>query len=257
MTRFRAMPLLLLLACLTAAPAAAREVTLAVGRSLAPYVILPEWRGIEYDVVRRAFELSGHTATPRSLPLARVTKEFEGGGVDAAMTMSPNSGLKALYSEPYIAYRNYAITLARRDLTITSAADLADKSVVAFQNASRFLGPEYKTAVERNPRYREEAHQVVQPTLLFLDRIDVVVADRNIFTWFANDPEVRGKTDTTQAVRFHPLFPPTEYRLAFRDAALRDDFDRGLKQLRDSGEYARIVASYARYLKEEQPGLSR
>ena len=57
--------------------------------------------------------------------------------------------------------------------------------------------------------------------------------------------------DTGQAVRFHPIFPPTEYFVAFRDKALRDSFNRGLKRLRDSGEYRRIEARYARFLKEE------
>lgn len=245
------------LLCLTASPGQAREVSLAVGRSLAPYVILPDWRGIEYDVVKRAFELSGHVVVPRSIPLARVTKDFESGRVDAAMTVTEVFGPTAFYSQSHIAYHNVAITLAKRDQTITLMADLSDKAVVAFQNASLFLGADYKAAVEHNPRYREEAHQSVQPTLLFLDRIDVVVADRNIFSWFANGADVRGKTDTTQAVRVHPLFAPTEYRVAFRDASLRDDFNHGLKQLRDSGEYDRIVASYARYLKEEQPGVGR
>lgn len=242
-----------LLAALLLCPAAAKadDIAMAVGRSLPPYVIVDEWRGLEYDVVREALALEGHTLTPRFMAFARVVKELEGGLVDAAMTMSPDSGVKAFYSDSHVTYRNYAITLARSDIAIDGLEDLADKSVMAFQNASLYLGPAYKAIAEANPRYREEAKQVVQPTLLFLKRVDVVVADRNIFGWFAKDPDVAAKADTTQALRFHPIFPPTDYHVAFRDAAMRDSFNRGLKKLRGNGMYDTILQRYSGFLTEK------
>lgn len=249
--------LLVSLALLAAAPlsaAQAAEVVMAVGRSLPPYVIVDEWRGLEYDVVREALALEGHTLTPKFVSFARVVRELEAGMVDAAMTMRPDSGIKAYYSDSHVTYRNYAITLASRNISVKSVDDLAGKSVLAFQNAGMYLGPAYKAVTDANPHYREEARQMVQPTQLFLGRVDVVVADRFIFGWFANDPEVRGKADTTQAVRFHPIFPATDYHVAFHDAALRDSFNRGLKKLRDNGTYARIVARYSPYLKEAGGG---
>lgn len=230
------------------------EVTVAVAHSVPPYVIVDEWRGLEYDVVREVLALEGHTLKPRFMPLARIIKELDDGTVDAAMTMQPASGVTAFYSDSHVSYRNYAITLARRDITIKQVKDMADKSVMAFQNATMVLGRDFKTMADKNPRYREEAKQVVQPMLLFLERIDVVVADRSIFGWFANDPEVKAKADTNQVLRFHPIFPPTDYHVAFRDAKIRDSFNRGLKKLRDSGIYAKIVDRYSGYLKEEAGG---
>jgi ABC-type amino acid transport/signal transduction systems, periplasmic component/domain len=242
---------LALLAVLLAAPSArADEVVMAIGRSLPPYVIADEWRGLEYDVVREALALEGHTLQPRFMAFARVLKEMETAQVDAAMTMRPDSGIRAFYSASHVTYRNYAITLASRRVVVDGIGDLAGKSVMAFQNAALYLGPEYRAVVEASPHYREEARQALQPTMLFLGRIDVVVADRFIFGWFAGDPEVKAKVDTTQAVRFHPVFPPTDYHVAFRDAALRDSFDRGLKKLRESGTYDKIVARYSGFLEE-------
>ncbi|MBC7908450.1 MAG: transporter substrate-binding domain-containing protein [Rhodospirillaceae bacterium] len=232
----------------------ADEVIMAVGRSLPPYVIVDEWRGLEYDIVREALALEGHTMKPRFMAIARVFKELDNGMVDASMTMQPSSGIKAFYSDSHVTYRNFAITLAKRNFTIKRPEDLAGKSVVAFQKAALTLGPAFKAAVEHNPRYREEVKQMVQPTLLFLDRVDVVVADGSIFGWFANDPEVKAKVDTTQAVRFHPIFPPTAYSVAFRDVAMRDSFNRGLKKLRDSGMYGKIVERYSGLLKVEGGG---
>ncbi|MBC7950927.1 MAG: transporter substrate-binding domain-containing protein [Rhodospirillaceae bacterium] len=247
--------LIALIAILLAPLAAnAAEVTIAVGRSLPPYVIVDEWRGLEYDVVREALALEGHTLKPRYMAIARVMKELDTGLVDAAMTMQPSSGVKAFYSDSHITYRNYAITLAKHNFTIKRPEDLAGKSVIAFQKATVILGPAFKAAVESNPRYREEVKQVVQPTLLFLDRVDVVVSERSIFGWFANEDEVKSKVDTTQAVRFHPIFPPTDYYVAFRDEALRDSFNRGLKKLRASGMYGKIIERYSGFLKEDGGG---
>lgn len=244
----------LLLTLLSPLPAHAADVVMAVGRSLPPYVIVDEWRGLEYDVVREALALEGHTITPKFMAFARVVKELEAGLVDAAMTMRSDSGIKAHYSDSHVTYRNFVITLAKNNLTVTKVEDLANRSVVAFQNASLYLGPAYKAMADANPRYREEARQMVQPTLLFLDRIDAVVADRFIFGWFANDSEVKAKVDTTQTLRFHPIFPPTDYHVAFRDPALRDSFNRGLRKLRDTGTYGRIVDRYSTYLKDESGG---
>lgn len=246
--------LCLLLSLLASAPAAAAEVVMAVGRSIPPYVIVDEWRGLEYDIVREALAAEGHSLTPRFESYARVVKELEGGLVDAAMTMRPDSGVKAHYSNTVVTYRNVAITLASRNLTVARAEDLAGKSVLAFQNATLYLGPAFQAMAAANPRYREEARQMVQPTQLFLGRVDVVVADRFIFGWFAAEPEVRAKADTGQALRIHPIFAATDYHVAFRDPALRDSFNRGLRKLRDSGTYDRIIERYSPYLKEEGGG---
>lgn len=245
--------LALLLLCLPLAARAA-ELVLAVGRDLPPYVMVEDWRGLEYDIVREALALEGHSVRPKFMAFVRVLKEMDGGLVDAAMTMRPDSGVKAFYSESHVTYRNAVLTLASRDLTVTRPSDLAGKSVLAFQNATHYLGPEFRAMAASNPTYREEARQAMQPLLLYLGRVDAVVSDRFIFGWFARDPEVAGRIDATQALRVHPIFPPTEYSVAFRDAALRDSFNRGLRKLRESGGYGRIVERYSSHLKLEGGG---
>ena len=231
--------------------AQAREVSVVIGFSLSPYVIPDEQRGMEFDIVKEALALEGHSMLAQYVPLGRVHKVMEMGRADAAFTQRVDTAASAYLSDVYIIYRNYAITLASRDIKIDKLEDLAGKSILAFQNASNYLGPAYKAVAQANPTYREEAKQISQPILLFLGRVDVVVADRNIFNWFSHDPEVTAKVDSSQAVRYHPLFPPTEYRVAFRDQELRDSFNRGLAKLRSSGEYGRIVARYSPLMVEE------
>lgn len=232
----------------------AAEVTLAVGRDLPPYVIVEEWRGLELDIVRQALAQEGHTVKPKFMAFARVPKELGAGLVDAAMTMRPDSGVPASYSDSHITYRNVVLTLASRTLHIGRPSDLAGKSVLAFQGASHYLGPEFRAMAEGNPAYREDARQAMQPLLLYLGRVDAVVSDQFIFGWFTRDPEVVGRVDAGQALRVHSIFPPTDYSVAFRDVALRDSFNRGLKKLRETGEYGRIVERYSSYLKVEGGG---
>lgn len=250
---------LLVCGALFSAPgiASAREVVVAIGLSIPPYVIAAEARGMEYDVVKEALALEGHVLKAEFLPLARMAKALKGGLVDAALTQIPGMTSGTVLSEVYITYRNFAITLASHDLKVDSIDDLAGKSILAFQNAHRYLGEGFRRMAEANPRYREEANQQAQPMLLFHDRVDVVVADHNIFRWFASRPEVTAKADTSRPIRMHALFPPTEYRVAFRDPALRDDFNRGLAKLRAGGEYDRIVARYADLMLREPSAALR
>jgi polar amino acid transport system substrate-binding protein len=244
----------LMLALLSPLPALASEVVLAVSHSTPPYLILEDWRGLEYDIVREALAQEGHTVAPRYMAFARIAREIESGQVDAAMPVLPDSGIKAFYSDNHVSYHNVVITLAKNNFTIARPEDLAGKSVLAFQHARSYLGPAFHAMAEANGLYREEARQTMQPVLLYLGRVDAVVSDRFIFGWFANDPEVKTKADTSQTLRIHRIFPATHYRVAFKSAEMRDSFNRGLKKLRDSGEYDRIVKRYSPYLKEEGGG---
>lgn len=227
---------------LAAGSVAAKDLTVGVPRSVPPYVIPETWGGIEYEVVKQSLALAGHTITPKLTVLARVPKEMSLGSIDAGLTMRPETGVDSCYSDPHVTYRNYVITLESSKLAIDSVADLADKSVVAFQNAHIYLGEDYARAVGKSPSYREEANQVVQALLLYSGRIQAVVADYNIFRWYA--AEVRGKVDVTQKLHLHPVFPPTEYHVAFRDPAICAQFNAGLAKLKASGEFDRIVSGY-------------
>jgi len=231
-----------LLGTLAAANAWAKDLTVGVPRSVPPYVIPETWGGIEYDIVKQSLALVGHTITPKLTVLARVPKELSAGDIDAGLTMRPEIGVNACYSDNHVTYRNYVISLESRNLKIDTVADLTDKSTVAFQNAHVYLGEDYARAVSKSSSYREEANQVVQALLLYSGRIQAVVADYNIFRWYAS--EVRGKVDVTQKLRLHPVFAPTDYHVAFRDPAICAQFNQGLARLRASGEYDRIVSRY-------------
>ena len=114
--------------------------------------------------------------------------------------------------------------------------------VSAFQRARLLMGPEFERMAMNNPRYREEALQINRNRLLYSGRTDVVVGDKRIIRYL--DREVNDQVDVTQSLDWFDIFPPTPYRVGFRRDPQRLRFDRGLRMLRESGEYQRIEQRY-------------
>ncbi len=113
-----------------------------------------------------------------------------------------------------------------------------------IQDAHLYLGPRFAQLTRSNPSYREVALQYHQNIDLFSEKVDVVVADINIFNWYNRDPRVTQTVDTTKKVNYHKIFKPTSYRVAFRNPNVRDAFNSALAELRSSGRYKAIVDMY-------------
>ncbi|QNM96200.1 substrate-binding periplasmic protein [Chitinimonas koreensis] len=232
-----------LLVCLAwACSAAGAPLRVGFGTDKPPYVFEQTRSGLEVELVTEALRRAGYEVEPFFAPMERLHRMLESGSLDAIATTNANSGIKAHYSEPYIEYHNVAVALAARQLDIRTIADLGRYSVSAFQRARQLLGPEFGAMAAANPGYREEAQQIVRNRLLFAGRIDVVVGDRRIIEYF--NRQVAEQVDVGQALRWYPLFPPTPYRVGFREVEPRDRFDAGLAALRRDGGYAAIERRY-------------
>lgn len=225
-------------------PAHAGQLRVGVSNDMPPYVFEAERRGLDIDIVLAACQRGGLDARPVMAPMERLPRMLADGDVEAIATTQAGLGDRYHFSAPYIEYHNWAVALASRKLDIRRIADLAGYSVSTFQRAREYLGPEFAAMAAANPQYREEARQVVRNNLLFLGRIDVVVGDRRIIEHYAR--QAKGQVDGSAPLRWYRLFPPTPYVAAFRHAADRDAFDRGLAILRRSGEYAAIHRRYER-----------
>jgi len=208
---------------------------------LPPYGIKESGSGIEVDIVRAALKVKGHTIKVRFVPFGRVSQDFVDGKIDAANTVSPNSGMKAEYSVSHITYQNVATTLKDGGVTVGSIGDLTALKVVAFSNASKYLGDEFAAMTKASKSYREVSDQITQNKLLMSGRTQVVVGDFRIFQYYSK--KIAGKIELKE-VTFNKVFAPTDYSVAFRSAAIRDDFNAGLKAIRESGEYDKIIKSY-------------
>lgn len=227
---------------LTVMSAAAETVTMSVGLALPPYVIADDNRGMELDIVRAALSEKGHELKVKYVPFMRVKTSLEDGKVDAAMTVNESSGLSGVhYSDVHMTYQNVAIGLQATGHSVSSVPDLANFSIVAFQDATKYLGDAFASMAAANSGYKEMARQEAQIKLLFTGRTDLVVMDRNIFTFYRGAEQ---SVDVSAPVTLFEVFPPTDYKVAFSNASVRDDFNAGLAQLKSSGRYQQIMDSY-------------
>ncbi len=233
----------------------ARSVTLGISFSIPPYVILEDDSGLELDIIKEAFRISGHDVVPLYMPLDRSFKLYESNQLDGVINVKKGM-VKGYFSSDVITFQNCAVTLKKNKFTIDSLADLKGKRIAAFQNARKLLGLPFAEVVGELAYYREVARQRLQINMLFLDRVDAVILDRNIFDYFRR--KVYESIDfpheiIAKKVAYHCIFKPAKYKLAFHDEVLRDDFDKGLKVIRDNGTYEYIQKSYQNRVKLIKP----
>lgn len=235
--RRRAALLCALLPALAPAAEPGPPLRVAIGETKPPYVLAEERRGVEFELVTTVLRAAGYQPQVLFAPNKRAQGWLAEGRVDAAIA---NDG--GFLSSPYIAYQNMAITLCSHRIELNSVAELGRYRVAAFQNAQRFLGPGYAAMAAGNPNYVEQSPQIAVNRLLYSGRTDVAVADINIFQQF-ND-ELGPGLDAQQSLCPYSLFPPTLYRLAFRDEQARDRFDKALGLLAQQGFYETLAKRY-------------
>jgi len=237
---------LALILALTSASLWSQDVKFAF-RPVPPYVMADAANnvsGLEYEIIVAAFQASGHKVIPVLMPLARVVQTFKDGGVDAAAPILPSTNSGGTLTEVYLVYNNVALGLKSKNLKIASIADLKGRAVVAFQTATKALGPDFAAAVEGNPKYAEEADQVTQIRLLFGGRVDLAVGESRILAYFAKAPATN--VDSSIATEEFRIFPPTNYRVACKDPKIAADFNAGLASIKKNGTYDAIVAKYSK-----------
>jgi len=231
-----------------ATPSMAADVSMAFGEKIPPFCFPETNSGIEVEVLGEALAYRGHVLKPRYYSFARIPVAFKAKEVDAAMTdlgqdLRPDG---AHYGDPAVFYDNVFISLKDRNLVIRKPEDLKGLSVISFAGAARRY-PDWLAAVQAEGHYYEQNDQALQVLTLDKGRYDLVLSDRNIFKYFTLQLRQTGykpKATTEHAfVRFNPL----DYRPVFRDRKIRDDFNAGLKHLKETG---RFQAIYQKYLGE-------
>lgn len=228
--------------------AAADEVSMAFGEKIPPFCFPESNSGIELEVIGEALALRGHVLRPKYYSFARVPHAFKLRQVDAAMTdlgedMAPYGGF---YGDPAVVYDNVFITLAARNLKISRPGDLNGLTVVSFQGAVKRY-PAWLQPLQRSGRYIELNDQALQVRTLNAGRYDVVLSDRHIFRYFSLQLKQQGISLRPVTEHRFVTLDPQNYRPVFRSERVRNDFNAGLRQLKDSG---RFQAIYDKYLKE-------
>lgn len=236
---------LLLGATLFALGCQAKELVIAFGIDKPPFVFGQEQRGLEIDILREALKYKGYTIKVVHAPNYKLQTAVKEMGVDGAATVrEANDG--AFYSDNYIGFENYAVSKKRDRLKIDSVSDLKGKSLVAWENAYRDLGPQFEALF--NPgikdgyrrKYHEIASQREQNLMFWKNKAQVLIVDKTIFLWYRKT--LAKDADTAPEVEFHDIFPTrTYFQVAFKDVKVRDDFNAGLRYIRSTGKYQELV----------------
>ncbi len=221
-----------------------------ISMSIPPWVIKDNNTGIELDIIKLALDQERYQIKPNYVPFALAFKLFEAGNLDGVMNAKEGVSSKGYLSDPVVTFQNVAISLASKNFPEDiNMSFLGDKFVAAFQKASQLLGPEFAMMAAENPGYQELAKQSLQINLLFIRNTDFIVMDKSIFGYYWNEAIANQKASMinynyNKAIRFHYLFPPTDYPFLFADEQVRDDFNRGLRRIRANGEYQKILDKY-------------
>ncbi|MCP4023299.1 MAG: transporter substrate-binding domain-containing protein [Desulfobacteraceae bacterium] len=241
---------LLLSVMLLVNTATAKNVKIAIGLVIPPYVIRQNNSGIEVDIIKEAFKAKGYAVTFLYVPNLRISYMLKVGLVDGTVqNASYNAATevgKVLYeTDTIINYHNFAITF--ENYTIATIDDLADKRVIAFVNAKKYLGPVYKAMTDKNKTYYEKSEQNLHVVMLYNNRVDVVISDKRIFMYWRNQARNNGtlsSKDMELPLKFNPIFSKAPRDCKFLDKGNRDNFNDGLKIILDNGVYDAIIKKY-------------
>lgn len=226
--------------------ASAKDVLMAFGQNIPPYVIEKHDKGIEIDIIAAALAYKGHTLKPLYFPLARIPIAFQEHLVDAAMgDMGVDLELLGgFYANPAVIYENIFITLKSRNIVINKPSDLDSLNVVSFQGAEKRYPSWLKKVADEN-RFFGISNQVSQVKLLHFKRYDVVLSDRYIFRYFVKQMKLMNVLEMSEVDEHEfTTVNPDDYRAVFRDEKIRDDFNLGLKKLKESGGLKKIYDNY-------------
>ena len=225
--------------------ATAKELQVVFTYTTPPFVF-KDGTGIVIDIVKESLAYRNYTVKPLFVNIGRGFEMFKNGYVDATSLIKKSSGLKAYYSEPFMQYHNIIISLKSNHYKVKNLSDLKSYYFIAFQNAKVYLGKEFEeVSKQAGDKYSEIADQKSQVYKLFMGRTDFIVMDRHIFEYYKNELIYEDKVSKDIKVSFFEPFEPTKYRTAFKDKKVRDDFNIGLKYLKETNRYDKIYDDYS------------
>lgn len=218
------------------------ELTTAISLDIPPYVMRTASTGLEVDIIRRA--LPDHALTFTQMPYADLQTAVQRGRADVSVAVRQNGDDTVSYSEPFITFQNVAASRRSDNLKIDTIDDLGDYTVLTWQGADRELGEAFERlfgpGAPHHDHYEEVADQEEQIRRFWEDKGSVAVIDRSIFVYFTKE-----LGHSMDEVELHDLFPPvTDFRVAFKDPALRDSFNARIAELCRTGEYAVLLDRY-------------
>ena len=203
--------------------------------------------GRDAETVRKVLAYCGHDAEFVIQPFGRHIVTYRSShAADAVMTVPLGMQLPGKSTAAYIWYQNGAVYDANRVARVSGLADLWGRDVVTFKDGIRLLELE-----EHQSRFRtlsEIANQRIHSHLLFLGRVDAILADGLIVAeanrrLLASDSGILALSQLPE-VRFAPIFHPSPYKMVFRNPPLAEEFDKCYDEAYAAGVVSAIDEKY-------------
>ena len=237
----------------------AREITVSFGQYQPPYVMHQEhdrhphvdgrhMHGIEIDILIAALALNGHTLKSKLMKKTEVKSSLKSDEtIDAASAVDLSKD-HFYYSDKIIEHEALAISKEKGRLRINSVNDLKGYRIAMRSNANMALGVgkthEFNSIYKSQPEKNKFASQLQQNIAFWSDQVEIIITDRHIFNYYKKMLE--GEFNTAeQKMKLHTVFAKkTPFYVAFKNEALRDQFNISLNTLKKSGEYQAIIDRY-------------
>ncbi len=234
--------ILLSLLCLLAPVSHAERISIVSSNYYPHYGEELPQQGAVLEIIRRAFALQGVETNITFMPFARAYREAQTANYTAlaAPWYDEVRTQYFFYSEPL--YPNHLVFFKKkhRQITYQNYQDLAQQGyrLAVVQGYSQPQG-----LLESGLKIEKVASDQQMFQMLALDRVDLVIADR------LNGMYQLQRYLPQQQHNFDWLHPAAEIRPMYlmlsrqdnRSEELLNRFNRGLKQLKESGQYQQII----------------
>lgn len=207
-----------------------------------PYMIQETESGLDIDIPRAALNRVGFSINMEFYPLSRAIHELQLKRINLTAPFFTAAPEGIFVSDPHIEYRPSVITLDSIE-NMSTLNQIKRYSIATFQGATGYFGEVFYNASLESPDYVENHSMEKLIDLLMTKRYQVIVLDYWIFHFFLSKSQYSSQLNK---VRFHELLPRVPAAVAFNNEALRDQFNQGLRMIKDDGTYDEIINRYQR-----------
>ena len=224
-----------------------------------PYITNEGTGGLETAILTSALDKGTDEFTYLQMSYDDVETAIERGDANIAMGVTlpadgsyekEDNGVPIYYSYPSWPFHNYIFTKTSDNINnnepITSIKELANIGpVYTWEGAVNELGDEFYNTFVNNTNYQPIGNQTEQVELFWNTSNALIVIDRSIFLAISEKIVDTSDVPLDQLFVEHNLFDAiTTFGIGFKSKDTRDQFNSGLLQMCDSGDYRTLLVEY-------------
>jgi len=214
-------------------------IPIAARNDVLPYVTDGATAGLEIEIINAVFTGTPYRPQFIQLPRMRMIQMFASNNIEGVLTQNNSLQGKGCITDWYIKHQNVGMTLSNRNITLDGLQDISKLSIITFDGAREFIGPNFASEARKSPRYIESSDQNIHVSLLYLGYFDLAIGDE----WILKLAQLnqKHKSDNFQPLTTHRILPSTLYAARFHEQKVCEAFNTSLAQLRESGQYQAII----------------